>query len=255
MPAPDLDAALAGFLADPASAPPWPALLRLGRRLPQVQQALAPHLSDPLDRALLGVGPPPVETALDRAVLSAVAAMEGGLPVAGAAELEARAAGGGEAGAAGGTSWWPLAAQVHAASSPAREQQGRMRLSEQDLPYVFPGELELVMVDVLAVGARVMPALHVDWARKLTDFAADALVLDCRCLGLWFWPVLRSLATDRLVKPVTELRRARRLPPGALGMAAAYAFRVGAPWEPLLAGGGPADHLLAALAIIGDRPT
>jgi hypothetical protein len=260
MPAPDLDATLAAFLADPDPAllspvgpTPLlaPAVLRLARRLPQARRALGPRLADPLALALLGEGPAPAEEELGRAVLSAVAAVEGGQAVPDPAGLEARAR---EAAGRGEACWWPLAAQVHASSVVAREHQGRRAISEQELPFVFPGELDPVVVDVLAVGARALPALHVDWARKLADVAAEVLVLDCRCLGLWFWPVLRSMATERLGKPVTALRRARRLPPGGLGLAAAYAARVGAPWAPLLEGAGPADHLLAALAIVGDRP-
>ncbi len=249
--APDLDAVLAAHLAEPDPALLSPLVLRLARRLPEAVAAFSPVLSDPLDRALLGAAPPPApssQPSLDRAILAAVAAMEGGegIEPAVAADLEERAREAGEG--------WVLAAQVHAESDPERVMAGRRRLSEQDLPYVFPGELHLVVVDVLAVGAQVMPALHVDWARKLTKLAADALVLDCRALGLWFWPVLRSLPTERLVKPITRLGRARRVPPGGLGMAAAYAFRVGAPWEPLLAGATPIDQLVAALALIGDRP-
>lgn len=242
----DLDQALADFLAAPDLALLSPAALRLGRRLARVRRALDPLLTDPLDRALIGLGPPPVEEAPGRVVLAAVAAWEGGQPVAGAADLESRVRGDPE--------WWPLAAQVHAASSEARERQGRMALSVQELPFVLPGELDPTTVEVLAVGARVLPALHVDWARKLTDHAAQALALDCRSRGLWFWPVLRSMTTERLARPVAELARARRLPPGARGIAAAYADRLGLAWQPLLRDGGPADHLLAALAIIGERP-
>lgn len=242
----DLDQTLAAFLAAPEPSLLSPAALRLGRRLPRVRRALDPLLSDPLERALLGLGPPPVEADPTRAVLAAVAAWEGGLPVADAAELEAQVR--------GDPVLWPLAAQVHAAASETRERQGRMALSVQELPFVLPGELDPTTVEVLAVGARVLPALHVDWARKLTDHAAQALVLDCRGRGLWFWPVLRSMTTERLARPVAELARARRLPPGARGIAAAYADRLGLPWEPLLRDGGPADLLHAALAIIGERP-
>lgn len=242
----DHDATLRAFLAKPDRGLLSPACLRLGRRLPAVGQALDPLLDDPLDRALLGLGPAPAESEPLRAVLSAVAVVDGGGTIPDAAQIEALVQ--------GDARCWPLAAQVHAACSVQRERQARMRLSVQELPYVFPGELDPLVVDILAVGARVMPALHVDWARKLTGLAADALVLDCRALGLWFWPVLRSLATPVLVRPLARLKRARRLPAGGLGLAAAYASRVGAPVAPLLADAGPADQLLAALAIIGDRP-
>lgn len=260
MSAPDLDATLAAFLADPdpallAPVGPTPllapAVLRLSRRLPEARRALAPRLSDPLALALLGEGPPPAEVSLGRAVLAAVAAAEGGQTVPDAAGLEALAR---EAAGRGERCWWPLAAQVHASQSEAREQQGRRTISEQDLPFVFPGELDPFVVDALAVGARALPALHVDWARKVAELVAESLVLDARCLGLWFWPVLRSMATERLGRPVLALRKARRLPPGGMGLTAAYASRIGVPWAPLLEGASPADHLIAALAIVGDRP-
>ncbi|MCB9780491.1 MAG: hypothetical protein H6742_18135 [Alphaproteobacteria bacterium] len=246
---PDLDAVLAAFLAQDRPDPLPPAGLRLARALPAVVAHLDPREDDPVRRALLGLDAPPDPADLDdlgRAVLSGVAAMDGGQAVAGADQLEARAE--------GDPTWWALAAQVAVASDVEREQAARMRLSVQDLPYVFPGDLHAVQIEVLAVGPRVMPALHVDWARKLSGLAADALVLDLRALGLWFWPVLRSLATDRLTRPVAKLPTARRLPSGALGIAAAYAFRVGVPWAPALKKADDLDRLLAALAIIGDRP-
>ena len=83
---------------------------------------------------------------------------------------------------------------------------GRRALSAQELPYVFPGELDPLMVDVLAAGEKVLPALHVDWIRKLTDWIAPALAQDCKHLGLWFWPVLRSLDPGRLGRPLRSSR-------------------------------------------------
>ena len=57
--------------------------------------------------------------------------------------------------------------------SPVWSERPRLgaRSRRRSLPYVFPGEPDPLMVDVLAAGERC-PALHVDWIRKLTDWIA-----------------------------------------------------------------------------------
>ena len=63
-----------------------------------------------------------------------------------------------------------------------------MALSDQNLPYVFPGELHPLQIDIFAVGDKVLPALHVDWVRKLTSLAAQAIeqrLSSSSCVGTW----------------------------------------------------------------------
>lgn len=228
-----------------------PATLRLARAVPDAHATLAAILSDPLDRALAGLGPAPdwrEEADLGRAVLAAVAAAD-------ADDLapDEQALAGLEARARGSLQWWVPAARLHASVSLRREAEIRRALSNQNLPFVMPGELHPLLVDLLAAGERVLPALHVDWNRKLTAFAVESLALDARALGLWFWPLLPVLDAGRLGRALARLPEARRLPPGARGLTAAYRYRVGGDWASALDEATPRDHLLAALAMLGDR--
>ncbi|HCH63642.1 MAG TPA: hypothetical protein DFR83_12620 [Deltaproteobacteria bacterium] len=119
------------------------------------------------------------------------------------------------------------AARVHLLTSVDREREARAALSQSDLPYVFPGELDPRMVNVLAGGDRVMAALHIDWMRKVTRWMGDAGLADARAVGFWFWPHLRYLAGGQLSKPFARLLRGRRLPVGAKGMMVTYNARIG----------------------------
>lgn len=226
-----------------------PAVLRLARRLPEVRAALAPVLTQPLQRAEAGLGPVPDPTDLPTALRCGLLRIELHDAPPTAADGQRL-----EAEAHGDETWWVPAARLHVLVSEDRERQARAALSESELPYVFPGELHARSVDVLAGGDRVLTALHVDWLRKVTRWVGDAAVADARCVGFWFWPHLRYLAGGQLKKPFKKLLRTRRLPPGAYGMAVAYHHRIGQPWEPLLTRLSPEDRFVAAVAIASDRP-
>lgn len=236
------------WAASTSPAPLSLSALRLARSVPEARSTLDRLLSDPLERALAGLGPTPDwrgEPDPARAAAGALLAAERGetCDLAAMAALEERTRGTGE-------QVW--VAQARVMVDPDREREARRALARQDLPYAMPGELLPLQVEILAAGDRVLPALHVDHVRKLTALLAEALVPDLRALGLWFWPVLRALSPDRLRAPLGKVHTARRLPPGARGLAAAYALRVGADPEPALLGAGPQDQLLAALAALGD---
>ncbi len=226
-----------------------PAALRLARRVPSVRAVLDDVLTDPLERALAGVGDPPApgaDLASRVQVAQATADRGAALDPVRMAALEADAEGDPE--------WWVPAARLHVLASEDRERLGRMRLSDQDLPYVFPGELHPLMVETLAVGDRVLTALHVDWMRKLTGWVADALVLDLRQRGLWFWPDLRFLSERKLAPVLRKQQRIRRGRPGTRGLMVAYHYRTGQEWRRLMTGLEPADAFHAALGVASDRP-
>jgi hypothetical protein len=246
----EFDAVVAAWLADPDPAVLSPAVLRLSRRVASLRPSLDALLQDPLERALAGLEPPPTEgETLGARVLAMLALVDGGaLPTP--AEAEAL-----EAEAQGDPEWWVPAARIHVLTSEPRERAARMALSDQDLPYVFPGELHPLMVETLAVGDRALTALHVDWMRKLSGWVVDALVLDLRCSGLWFWPHLRFLSEKRLALTLRKLVRLRRGRPGSRGLVVAYHHKVGAPWEHLVAGLEPVDAFHAAVAMASDRPS
>lgn len=263
MSSPDPDPASAPLLAAlraELAAPSLDALslpaLRLARRVPGASAALSALPLRPIQRALCGAEPPPAlpepEDDVEHATLVGLCHLDAGAPLPGpwAARLEAAAS--------GDRAWWVPAARLHHAADLERERHSRMRLSEQDLPYVFPGELHPLMVDVLASADRVFTALHVDWMRKLTAWAADALPADQAAVGLWFWPVLRFMDERSLNGPLSKLARSRRAPPGGRGLAAAYAHRNGlGPAElrepAAFARLDPADRLLLALAVLSDH--
>lgn len=230
-----------------------PAALRLARGVPEAREILRQSLTKSFDRALAGLEEPPdfrVEADPGRAALAALCAaercLEGGKAVdLGALRaLEDRLRGAGDQ---------VLVAQARVLVDPDREREARRALASQDLPYVMPGVIHPLQVEILAAGDRVLPALHVDHVRKLTVLVAEILPLDARAVGLWFWPVLRALAPERLRAPLSKLPSARRLPPGGRGLAAAYLSRLGGDVEAALVEAGPADRLLAALAVLGDR--
>lgn len=228
-----------------------PAALRLARRVPEMHPPLDGLLSDPMQRALAGlVAPPSIDSDGDVGlrVLAALAHVDGG------GSLAPDAARGLESACRGDAEWWVPSARIHVLASEDREREARMALSDQSLPYVFPGELHPMMVDALAVGDRVLTALHVDWMRKLTGWLADALVADLRMCGLWFWPQLRYLSERKLLRPLQKVQGLRRGRPGSQGLAAAYLYRVGGDWRPAATKLEGADRLILALALASDRP-
>ena len=81
---------------------------------------------------------------------------------------------------------WVDATRVHVLVSNQRELQARIRLSQQDLPFVLPGELSDLQVDLLASGDRALHVPHVEWLKKLAELAFDTLPLDCRHQGFGF---------------------------------------------------------------------
>ncbi len=235
------------WIASRSSVKLFPGLLRLARHVPEAQGYLKTVLEDPLDLALAGLlAPPQGETALDRRVLAALASIDGGVP------LVPSAAAALERDAEGDPLWWVHAARVHVLSAESREREARSRLASQQLPYVFPGEIHPLMVDLLAAGDRVLPALHVDWVRKLTKWLCEDLIgVDCARLALWFWPVLGSLDPARLVRPLARISESDLGLPGSAGIAATYCHCVGGPGDLMLARCGPLDRLVLAMALAG----
>ena len=243
----DAERVLEAWLQDPPSS--WSDMeLRLLRRVPDWALRMEPYLTDSVDRAMAGVDRPPRASGdLRTRIRIALATSEDGIgnDPAVMAQLES------EAEASGDPHLWLTAARLHVEANSGREAEARMALSDQVLPYVFPGEIDARMVHVLSAGERVLPALHVDWVRKLTTWLAPAVALDCKLGGLWFWPVIRILDAGKLKRPLLKLASAR-LPPGGYGLAAVYCRRIGLDGDAILQVGTKADQRIAALAFLGD---
>ncbi len=226
----------------------WPqtdAELRLARRVPGLCQALDDRITNPIDRALAGLDDPTFRgDTLEQKLRMGLAGFR--YTVSELGEMEEQAA------VSGNDGLWVTAARLHAESNIGREAAARMSLSEQALPYVFPGELHPMMVDLLAIGERVIPALHVDWIRKLTEWSGSALIQDCKVMGLWFWPILRCLEGSKLKRPVQRLMESS-VPDGAKGIAMAYATRLGLTVAINESELGENDALMLALVRQGDQ--
>ncbi len=228
-----LTPALDRFLAAGEELPRSPGFLRLIRKHPELAARFA-RLPEPADD-------------LEAQLRWAHARLEAGHPVdqSLAARLEAEAQGHPRA--------WVPAVRLHVAVSEARERRARAELSDQDLPYVPPGELHPLAVEVLGAGERVLTALHHDWLRRLTGWLAEALLADAAACGFWFWPVLRSLDDRALSGPLRKTAWTRRGAPGAAGMAVAYRGRLGLPIATDFARLSGSEAAVAAIALLSDR--
>lgn len=217
--------------------------LRLSRHIPTVHERLDALLEDPVRRALAGLGvvDPSTQTDPTQQALAAIAMAESGesVSVAWLEDMERTVA-------AAHPHLWPMVARAHVLVNPERERQARITLSVQDLPYAFPGEVNDTQVALFAAGDRVLPALHVDWVRKLTGLACGALTEDLRHQGLWAWPALQVMEPRQVTRTLRRaLRRTRRMPAGTKGLTVAYLEQVGVEADVEL---GPADGLLLDLA-------
>ena len=219
--------------------------IRLARRIPDLCQSIDDRITDPIERALAGLDEPTFRGEdLEQKLRMGLAGFQ--YDVAELADMEEKAK------ESGDDNFWLIAARLHAESNIGREAAARMSLSEQALPYVFPGELHPMMVDLLAIGERVIPALHVDWIRKLTEWSGAALMQDCKVMGLWFWPILRCLEGAKLKRPIHRLMKSS-LPDGAKGITMAYAIRLGLKVSIQESDIGENDALVLALVRLGDQ--
>lgn len=249
MDAAQIDDSLHTWARSPEAAWLSPGILRRARKVPQLQAALDGLLERPSWRALAGLEPgaPAPGDASEDDLWFAVAALDAGRAPA---PDQARAL---AAAHAEDPELCVPALRLWVWTDPARENRARAALSEQDLPYVFPGELHPLSIELLASADRVMTALHVDWMRKLTGWSADALPADARARGFWFWPHLRFLDEKRLAGPLRKLGRIRRAPPGAQGMALAYQHRIGMDVQRAFDRAAPAERFVCAVGVASDR--
>ena len=135
------------------------------------------------------------------------------------------------------------AARLHVLSSSERELEARMALSHQNIPYTFPGDLSPLHIEMFAVGDRALHVLHVEWLKKLSVLAIDALELDCQHTAAWLFPFLEVLPERGLIKQIKKLGRKKKLQGGGIGLLAFYAFKMGMNVEQLLEKGTIYDKL------------
>ena len=125
----------------------------------------------------------------------------------------------------GDLQWWVQAAQYHVSVSPKREDLARIRLSQGTIPFVFPGDLLPIHVEIIAAGKGILSVLHADLNRKLSDLVLRTFPLDAQYLGAWFLPLLPVLNENVLKKHIkSHLRRARK---NEAGLVSLYAQHMG----------------------------
>jgi hypothetical protein len=105
--------------------------------------------------------------------------------------------------------WWPLAARLHAYKSEHRENQCRIGLSHQQIPFIMPNTLHELQIHAIAAGHKILHVLHVDWLRKLSAVILESLDLDVDNEGLWLYELLPSLDEKVARRKVESFLRKR----------------------------------------------
>ena len=224
-------------------------LLFFFRNVPTLSSRLKPFVQDPINRILLGFEEQqPVHTnSIETDIRIAKAWILGGnvLPVSFAAELEERA------------KINPVlhidAARLHVLSCPTRELNARMALSTQNIPYIFPGEIAPLHIEIFAVGDRALHVLHVEWLKKLSAVAIDALEIDFEYKKAWSLPFLEVLPERELKNRIRKLARKKKFRGGGLGLLAFYGSRIGLDAKQLLQQGDDYDQLFFLVAKESER--
>jgi hypothetical protein len=139
-------------------------------------------------------------------------------------------------------------ARLHVLSSSEREVQARMALSEQSIPYIFPGEIAPLHIEIFAVGDRALHVLHVEWLKKLSTVAIEALELDCQNKSAWLLPFLEVLPEKDMIREIKKLVRKKRFIGGGIGLLAFYGVKMGMDSAQLLSRGNDYDELFYTIA-------
>ena len=214
---------------------------RIGRYLPEFQEIIDQHVSDPVLRALSGLEISDQISTLDQRVWMGVAKTDRGMVEENGAELELASQ--------SSIALWPHASRSHVLSSSSRETQARIHLSEQEISYALPDELGQTHIELLAAGDRVLHVLHVEWLKKLIDLALDILLLDVTHCGLWVSPILEFLPEAKLRRVLRRIQKRKKHKAGGLGLAAVYAHRMNLSYDGLMQHSTKTDRLLFETAI------
>lgn len=222
-------------------------LLSFSRHVDVVQACLADKLQNPVNRQLLGLeqcdSAPVKSDALADDIWRTLAWMHGGQDVSETwlKDLENR------------SEVDPVlhieASTLHVQGSMNREMQARQRLSESSIPFVFPGDVVPLHIELFAGGEKALHVLHVELLQKLGKILVDSIEIDCQNRGTWLLPLIEVLPEKKLKRKIqtltaTPTRKQQRLfTGGGWGLLAAYAQRIGLEPEPILERGNEMDRL------------
>ena len=220
-------------------------MLSFSRNVPWIQQRLLSVLKDDLNRALLGeeISKPIQTSNVEYDIWATRAWFESENPVeqGWALDLEQRA-----------EEMDPIlhieAASLHVKTSMPREMLSRQRLCSMDIPFVFPGDVLPLHIELFAGGEKALHVLHVELLRKLGMLIIDSLEQDCHNRAAWLLPLIEVLPERKLQKQIQQLTNApsrknqRLFMGGGWGLLATYAQRIGMDVEPILDRGNELDH-------------
>lgn len=138
---------------------------------------------------------------------------------------------------------------LHVQGSMTREMLARQRLSESSIPFVFPGEVVPLHIELFAGGEKALHVLHVELLQKLGKILVDSIDIDCQNRGTWLLPLIEVLPENKLKRKIqtlttTPTRKQQRLfTGGGWGVLAAYGQRIGLEPEAILERGNQMDRL------------
>ena len=223
-------------------------LLSFSRNVPWIQERLLKVCTEDLNKALLGGEgalqlEQPAEDNLAYLIWSARANLEKGesLDEGWLNQLELTAESD------------PLlhieAASLHVKASMSREMLSRQRLCSMEIPFVYPGDILPLHIELFAGGEKALHVLHVELLRKLGMVIIDSLEVDCQNRGAWLLPLIEVLPERKFKKEIQKLtntpsRKNKRLfKGGGWGLLATYAQRIGLDVDAILEHGNEMDWL------------
>ena len=222
-------------------------LLSFSRHIDVVQACLADKLQNPVNRQLLGaeqsISAPVASDSLADDIWRTLAWMHAGQDTSEAwlTDLENRSK--------EDAVLHIEASTLHVQGSMTREMQARQRLSESSIPFVFPGDIVPLHIELFAGGEKALHVLHVELLQKLGKILVDSIDIDCQHRGTWLLSLIEVLPEKKLKRKIqtltaTPTRKQQRLfTGGGWGLLAAYAQRIGLEPEPILERGNQMDRL------------
>jgi hypothetical protein len=224
-------------------------MLFLAKKVPEIRDLLMKEKLDPIQRSFLGLEliDPNITSNLEDDIRIAKSFVQNGgvLDTEFLKNLEQRAVS------------EPVlhvdVARIHVQLSPEREEEARRFVVREELPFVFPGELTPLHIELFAVGDRALHVLHVDGLKALAQIALDALEVDVIHQKMWFYPFLEVLPEKIFIRKIRKLSRKVKYKGGGIGLLAFYALKLGMDSAPLLRNGDALDQFFYDLAKQSER--
>lgn len=224
-------------------------MLCFAKKIPEIRALLMKEKLDPIQRSFLGLEliAPSITSNLEQDVRIAKSFVQNGgvLEAVFLKDLEQRAES------------EPVlhvdVARIHVQLFGEREEEARRFLVREELPFVFPGELTPLHIELFAVGDRALHVLHVEGLKALAQVALDALEVDIIHQKMWFYPFLEVLPEKIFIRKIRKLSRKAKYKGGGIGLLAFYALKLGMDPDAILRNGDALDKFFYDLARQSER--